>query len=235
MAQEKESKIKTKTARNNGGAKRKPLYPGWGSGEIAYVGTFQVRTVNEISRSDLNKGDKIVLPASALTSIQRLRLPFPLIFEIRPSSSVGNTHSNLRSCSFTQSELQKKKKKKTDEACRKEYRKRIEKVYDEVNPSKKSEIGKLMRKYSQDWYGLYVKICKKYEKKAEPPLSQDRFSLTVKSTLHRKLSAFKQYCGVMDFSSPVDHHAYIPQWMMNNLHLVSGDSVEIQSQFSIPK
>lgn len=78
---------------------RKPLYPlGWGSGSTAYVATFQASSIDLINRGELEIGDKIILPESAMVAINKLRLPFPLIFEIRCFNK--RTHNTNSESSF---------------------------------------------------------------------------------------------------------------------------------------
>ncbi len=46
-----------------------------------------------------------------------------------------------------------------------------------------------------------------------------------------------QYCGVSEFTSPNENHAYLPNWMLSNLGLnkKGGSIIEIEYQFNMPK
>jgi len=58
------------------------LYPGFGSGKGTYSGDFDVKSYSSLGKLDMEFGDKIILPPSALKEINKLKLPFPLIFKI---------------------------------------------------------------------------------------------------------------------------------------------------------
>ena len=66
------------------------LYPGFGSGKGTFSGVFRVAPIlaaggsggGADARCDLECGDKIILPPSALKEISRLKLPFPLHFQM---------------------------------------------------------------------------------------------------------------------------------------------------------
>jgi len=56
------------------------LYPGWGTGKSTFEEVLSVYSVTSFGRSDLESGDKVVLPSSTFKKVTRLRLPFPLTF-----------------------------------------------------------------------------------------------------------------------------------------------------------
>lgn len=53
------------------------------------------------------------------------------------------------------------------EKVRKEYTRRIRRLYNKCNPDKLSEIPKLLKKYDSNLHTLYLSICKKYKQKPE--------------------------------------------------------------------
>eukprot|EP01138_Halocafeteria_seosinensis_P014914 gb/GECG01015224.1/.p1 GENE.gb/GECG01015224.1/~~gb/GECG01015224.1/.p1 ORF type:complete len:591 (+),score=98.17 gb/GECG01015224.1/:1-1773(+) len=67
------------------------LYPGMGGGggharnrkvKTNFSATYEVRSLDQFNRDDLEVGDKIILPQSAFKEIKRLGLPLPLVFEV---------------------------------------------------------------------------------------------------------------------------------------------------------
>jgi hypothetical protein len=58
------------------------LFPGFGSGKGTWEGIVKVNSVSSCGRDDLEFGDKVLLPASAFKEVSRLRLPFPLTFQV---------------------------------------------------------------------------------------------------------------------------------------------------------
>ena len=119
--------------------RRKPLYPrGWGSGNVAYVGTFRAFSMAVLGRSSLEIGDKIIMPSDALQSINRLRLPFPLLFEVR---KFGRSSSS---------------KELSQKQVLNQYKRRIENIYRSTNPTKISKIDKWLAKYGDNPLGLYL-------------------------------------------------------------------------------
>lgn len=58
------------------------LFPGFGSGKGSWESTVKVNSVSSAGREDLEFGDKILLPSSAFKEVSRLRLPFPLTFQV---------------------------------------------------------------------------------------------------------------------------------------------------------
>ena len=61
------------------------LYPyRWGSGNKPFEGTFVAKPLSAAVSdfSEFEGGDKIVLPEATLRDVKRLRLPFPLLFEV---------------------------------------------------------------------------------------------------------------------------------------------------------
>lgn len=207
---------------------RKPLYPrAWGSGNMAYVETFNVYSMAALEREELEIGDKIILPQSALSAINRLRLPFPLIFEIRPfkrkhykSSYLNNDHNNLNS----------NQNSGNNDEILKAYERRITDIYRTVNPNKIGKIAKWINKYQDNPHEMYVEICDKYGITPKPKISNTR-----EIVKNKDKKSFKQYCSVFEFSSPNDKECYIPYWMMHNIGVTEGDSIELQTQFGIPK
>eukprot|EP01084_Bolivina_argentea_P070564 128303_1 len=174
---------------------RRPLYPhGWGSGKIKYVSVFKCFSLDCIGRTSLEIGDKIILPAEALESINRLKLPFPLLFEIKKYEN-SKVSSNNKICK--------------NEVIN-EYKKRIENIYRSTNPSKLNKIDKLLKKYSNNPHELYIKICSKYGIIPKSKVINKKESNN--NNNKKKLSLSKQFCSVYEFSSPSDS-AYLPHWM----------------------
>jgi len=205
----------------NSGKSRKPLYPrGWGSGNVAYVGTFRAFSMAVLGRSSLEIGDKIIMPTAALQSINRLRLPFPLLFEVRKFGKASSSQ-------VSQSEVLN------------QYKRRIEDIYRSTNPTKLKNVDKWLRKYKADPHELYAKICKTYGLRPKPKIACDASKKTKgkrkSSSVAAQKSSGKQYCSVYEFSSPQPDSAYLPHWMLQNLGVEEGDKVELQSQFNIPK
>ena len=64
------------------------LYPGFGSGKGTFTADYTVQTLSSSGRADMEAGDKIILPQSALRDITRLKLPFPLIFRVMSDKCV---------------------------------------------------------------------------------------------------------------------------------------------------
>jgi hypothetical protein len=58
------------------------LYPGFGSGKGTFESILKVNSFATIHRTDLEAGDKVLLPASAFKEISRLRLAMPLLFQV---------------------------------------------------------------------------------------------------------------------------------------------------------
>lgn len=48
--------------------------------------TYRVFSFASNGRKDLEYGDKVILPSSAFKEVTRLRLPFPLFFEVKNSA-----------------------------------------------------------------------------------------------------------------------------------------------------
>ncbi len=65
------------------------LYPGFGSGKGTFSGDFTVHTLASAGHGDMEAGDKVILPQSALKEITRLKLPFPLTFRVTSDKCVG--------------------------------------------------------------------------------------------------------------------------------------------------
>ena len=211
---------------NNNNNKRRSLYPrAWGAGNVAYVGTFRAFSMAVLGRSSLEIGDKIILPQQALQSINRLRLPFPLIFEIR---KFQNSKSNHNHC-LTQNQVLN------------QYKRRIENIYRSTNPTKLNKIDKWLKKYKNNPHDLYIKICKNYGILPKSKLisssssSMNRMKINNNNNDNKRKSFGKQYCSVYEFSSPQSDSAYLPHWMMQNLAIDEGEKIELQSQFNIPK
>eukprot|EP00485_Elphidium_margaritaceum_P011522 CAMPEP_0202685642 /NCGR_PEP_ID=MMETSP1385-20130828/1458_1 /ASSEMBLY_ACC=CAM_ASM_000861 /TAXON_ID=933848 /ORGANISM="Elphidium margaritaceum" /LENGTH=809 /DNA_ID=CAMNT_0049340057 /DNA_START=46 /DNA_END=2472 /DNA_ORIENTATION=+ len=222
-------------------SKRKPLYPhSWGTGNVAYVDTFRAFSMSVLSRSSLEIGDKIILPSQALERINRLRLPFPLIFEVRKfrktsslSSSASSSTTSSSSSSLTQSEIIK------------QYRRRLEAIYRSTNPTKLCKLDKWLQKYREDPHALYARVCKTYGIVPKPQIGAHRNNNN-NNNHHRNhpqnkhkpkhaKSCGRQFCSVYEFSSPQSDSAYLPRWMMENLGIDEGDKIELQSQFNVAK
>eukprot|EP01083_Nonionella_stella_P095061 266797_1 len=198
---------------------RKPLYPrGWGSGNVAYVGTFRAFSLAVLGRSSLEIGDKIILPSSALQSINRLRLPFPLIFEVRKYAKCVSSKSSTLSHNEVMNQ----------------YKRRIETIYRSTNPAKLDKIDKWLRnsKYAKNPHQLYTKICATYGIVPKAKITASRKKNKRKSKCK---SLGKQYCSVYEFSSPQADSAYLPHWMMQNLGIDEGHKIELESKFGIRK
>jgi hypothetical protein len=58
------------------------LYPGFGSGKGTYTADFECRSYAAQGKPDMELGDKIILPASALKDILKLKLSLPLQFRV---------------------------------------------------------------------------------------------------------------------------------------------------------
>jgi hypothetical protein len=58
------------------------LYPGFGSGKGTYTGDFECRSFSSLGKADMELGDKIILPTSALKDILKLKLSLPLQFRV---------------------------------------------------------------------------------------------------------------------------------------------------------
>ncbi len=58
------------------------LYPGFGSGKGTFSGDFDVKSFASIGKEDMELGDKIILPPSALKEILKLKLSLPLQFRV---------------------------------------------------------------------------------------------------------------------------------------------------------
>jgi hypothetical protein len=65
------------------------LYPGFGSGKGTYTNDFTVQSLISAGHGEMEAGDKIILPQSALKDITRLKLPFPLTFRVTSDKCVG--------------------------------------------------------------------------------------------------------------------------------------------------
>ncbi|GBG33667.1 Ubiquitin fusion degradation protein 1-like [Hondaea fermentalgiana] len=76
------------------------LYPGWGSGKNGKLEeALAVFPVATLDRADLEAGDKVILPQSMFRTVSRLRLPFPLTFEVtnpRIAKLAANAATNAR-------------------------------------------------------------------------------------------------------------------------------------------
>ena len=59
------------------------LYPGWGSGKKPFEGQFHAYSHAAQGQTESEGGDKAILPQSAFKEVSRLRLPFPLVFEVK--------------------------------------------------------------------------------------------------------------------------------------------------------
>jgi len=159
------------------------------------------------------------MPSDALQSINRLRLPFPLLFEVRKfgRSSTPNASQN---------------------AVMNQYRRRIEDIYRSTNPTKIKKIDKWLLKYADNPHALYTKICKTYGILPKKKIStKEELSKIRRKSGHtvKQKSSGKQFCSVYEFSSPQPDSIYIPHWMMQNLGIDEGAKVELQSQFNVPK
>eukprot|EP00484_Ammonia_sp_Unknown_P018099 CAMPEP_0197028246 /NCGR_PEP_ID=MMETSP1384-20130603/7975_1 /TAXON_ID=29189 /ORGANISM="Ammonia sp." /LENGTH=838 /DNA_ID=CAMNT_0042457217 /DNA_START=21 /DNA_END=2534 /DNA_ORIENTATION=+ len=194
--------------------KRKSLYPRLNTGNVAFVGTFRAFSMAVLGRSSLEIGDKIILPQQTLQSINRLRLPFPLIFEVRKYDKLSSSQS------LTQREVVNK------------YKRRIENIYRSTNPTKISKIDKWLKKHESNPHQLYVRICKVY---GILPKARIVSNGGQKYKQKKGKSFGKQYCSVYEFSSPQQDSAYLPHWMMQNLGVEEGEKIELQSQFNIQK
>ena len=58
------------------------LYPGFGSGKGTYTADFTCSSYASQGKHDMELGDKIILPASALKDILKLKLSLPLQFRV---------------------------------------------------------------------------------------------------------------------------------------------------------
>jgi len=58
------------------------LYPGWGSGKESLEEVFTVYPLACLGKDDLEAGDKIILPQSTFRKVSKLKLAFPLTFEV---------------------------------------------------------------------------------------------------------------------------------------------------------
>ncbi len=58
------------------------LYPGFGSGKGTFMSDYDVKSFGTVGKGDMEVGDKIILPPSAMKEITKLKLPFPLIFKV---------------------------------------------------------------------------------------------------------------------------------------------------------
>lgn len=59
------------------------LYPGWGSGKGAYEALLVCHSFAVGGHSEgLECGDKVILPQESFREVSRLKLPFPLVFEV---------------------------------------------------------------------------------------------------------------------------------------------------------
>lgn len=59
------------------------LYPGWGSGKKPFDGQFRAYSHGSQGKTEYEGGDKAILPQSAFKEVSRLRLPFPLVFQVK--------------------------------------------------------------------------------------------------------------------------------------------------------
>lgn len=94
------------------------LYPGWGSGKnTSLEETLAVYPVGSIGRSDLEGGDKVILPQSMFRTVSRMKLPFPLTFEVSNPRIVKNLANNSNTTTNPtrggESSLANKKKRPT--------------------------------------------------------------------------------------------------------------------------
>lgn len=59
------------------------LYPGWGSGKGQYEALLVCHSLAVGGHSEgLECGDKVILPQESFREVSRLKLPFPLVFQI---------------------------------------------------------------------------------------------------------------------------------------------------------
>ena len=71
-------------------SRRRPLYPrAWGSGTKPFEATYKVFSVGAAGRSDLEAGDKIIMPEEAFKAVSRLRLEFPLHMQLHSAMKKG--------------------------------------------------------------------------------------------------------------------------------------------------
>jgi len=160
------------------------------------------------------------MPSEALQSINRLRLPFPLLFEVKKFGRASPSKAASRKQVLHQ------------------YKRRIENIYRSTNPTKLQKIDKWLSKYGDDPHDLYLKVCRKYGIMPKPKISFNKGDPQKrrKSGHGVKQKSFgKQYCSVYEFSSPQPDSIYIPHWMMQNLGIDEGGKIELQSQFNVPK
>ncbi|CAK9008126.1 Ubiquitin fusion degradation protein 1 homolog, partial [Durusdinium trenchii] len=76
--------------RENKSARMSRLYPGWGSGKASLEETFSVYSLESLGKADMEGGDKVILPQSTFRKVSRMKLPFPLTFEVtNPRLSKG--------------------------------------------------------------------------------------------------------------------------------------------------
>ncbi|PNX88906.1 ubiquitin fusion degradation protein 1, partial [Trifolium pratense] len=56
---------------------------------------YRCFSVSSLERPDLENGDKIIMPPSALDSLARLEIEYPMLFELRNPSSERTTHCGV--------------------------------------------------------------------------------------------------------------------------------------------
>eukprot|EP00948_MAST-09A_sp_MAST-9A-sp1_P003614 g3614.t1 len=83
------------SSRRTSGGGRRSLYPGWGSGKRPYETVLKCRSMAYVGKYDSNIecGDKLILPQEAFRDVSRLKLPFPIIFEIQNMRRLSKSSS----------------------------------------------------------------------------------------------------------------------------------------------
>lgn len=69
--------------------------PGYGVGSGAFQHTFKCHSMAVLGKPDLENGGKIILPASALEMLARLRIEYPMLFEISHPTKGNKTHCGV--------------------------------------------------------------------------------------------------------------------------------------------